>query len=124
MRAKDAKMLANSQENAGQILSNTLYGIYAIEVVPVELTVRPVRLAHLFRRVLGASAGAPITLVNYTKNGYGFHFDTLRILGDDPILKEAEAKLLKAHISEPDSSCISGAMLLFLDCQCAYGKCQ
>ena len=78
---------------------------------------RPVRGAHLFRRVLGATTGTPITLVNYTNNSYGVHFDTLRILGDDPILQEAEAKLPRARIPEPDSSCMSEAMLLFLEHQ-------
>ena len=49
-------------------------------------------------------------MVNYTKNSYGLHFDALRLLGDDPILQEAEAKLPR-QLWEPESSCISRTML-------------
>ena len=64
----------------------------AFEVVPAELTMRPVRLAYLHSRVLGVASGVHVTLVNYTKNSFGLHFDTLHILGDDPFMQEAEAK--------------------------------
>ena len=63
----------------------------AFEVVPAEMTMRPVQLAYLYARTMGGPTGHHITLVNYTINSVGYHFDTLQILGDDPLLLEAEA---------------------------------
>ena len=63
----------------------------ACEVIPAELTMRPVRLAPLHARVLGVPTGPRITLINYTINSYGFHFDPLRVWGGDPFMLEAEA---------------------------------
>ena len=65
------------------------------EVIPAELTMRPVRLAHLHARVLGDPAGIPVTLINYTIDAFGHHFDALRILGADPLLQEVKAKRIQ-----------------------------
>ena len=45
--------------------------------VPAELTQRPVRLAYDATRVLGSPGGFSLTLVNYTMQSYGYHFDVL-----------------------------------------------
>ena len=63
----------------------------SFEVVPAEMTMRPVRLACPHARILGVHTGHHITLVNYTINSVGYHFDTLQIFGDDPVLLKAEA---------------------------------
>ena len=60
--------------------------------MPAEVTMRPVQPAYLHSRILGDASGIHVTLVNYTKNSFGLHFDTLHMLGDDPFMREAEAK--------------------------------
>ena len=63
---------------------------HSAKVVPAEMTRRPVRLQHVYTRVLGYPDGKPITLVNYTMNCVGYHFDFLHILGGNPFLENAE----------------------------------
>ena len=63
------------------------------QVVPVELTRRPIRFEYIRAQVLGMANGVPIALINYTTNSYGCHFDYLLVMGDDPFWREAEVEL-------------------------------
>ena len=70
---------------------------------------RPVHLAPLHARVLGVASGIHLTLINYTKDSVGFHFDPLHIWGDDLFMQEFEAQPLRirhacAYLVGPEKS--------------------